>query len=53
MGVGEIVNPFTPLVGVPAVEAAFVVSSDGPGDLGTVLTHAHFVTLKKPKLKMI
>ena len=46
VGVGEIVNSFAPLVGVPAVVATLVVSSNGPGDLGAVLAYANFVALK-------
>ena len=47
MGVGEVVDPFAPLVSVPTVVAALVVSADGPRNLCAVLTNADFVALQQ------
>ena len=47
MGVGEVVDPFAPLVSIPTVVAALVVSADGPRNLCAVLTNADFVALQQ------
>jgi hypothetical protein len=43
----KVVDPLAPLVRVASVRTAFVVGANGSGDFGAILTHAHFVTLKK------